>query len=86
MDVYQETYELIEAKINKEEGKNKKSVQEPELDMYADDFDVKEKEKLKGFYKKIYYFIFFIKILFQMNLLQVLKKTNPSPKALKVRN
>lgn len=58
MDVYQETYELIEAKINKEESKNKKTVQEPELDMYSDDFDVKEKEKLKGFYKLFYYFFF----------------------------
>lgn len=60
MDVYQETFEFIEAKINKEESKNKKSVQEPELDMYADDFDTKEKEKLKGFFI-MYCFISFYK-------------------------
>lgn len=48
MDVYQETYEQIQAKINRKEKKEKSIVKEPELDMYADDFDVKEKEKLKG--------------------------------------
>lgn len=47
MDVYQETYEQIQAKIEMRENKNKKTVKEPELDMYADDFDVREKEKLK---------------------------------------
>ncbi|XP_066249313.1 CD2 antigen cytoplasmic tail-binding protein 2 homolog [Euwallacea similis] len=47
MDVYQETYELIEAKIGGKEKKNKKVASEPELDMYADDFGTKEKEKLK---------------------------------------
>lgn len=47
MDVYQETYEQIQAKILSKEKKNKTVVKEPELDMYADDFDVKEKEKLQ---------------------------------------
>lgn len=50
MDVYQETYEQIQAKINRKDKKEKSIVKEPELDMYADDFDVKEKEKLKGNY------------------------------------
>ena len=41
MDIYDETYEQIQKKINE--------VKEPnvELDMYADDFDSKEKNKLK---------------------------------------
>ncbi|XP_030751712.1 CD2 antigen cytoplasmic tail-binding protein 2 homolog [Sitophilus oryzae] len=47
MDIYQETYEQITSKIKVKDGKSKDMVQEPELDMYADDFDVKEKEKLK---------------------------------------
>ncbi|XP_019758526.1 CD2 antigen cytoplasmic tail-binding protein 2 homolog [Dendroctonus ponderosae] len=45
MDVYQETYELIQAKLKNSKGK-KSANAEPELDMYADDFEVKEKEKL----------------------------------------
>ncbi|VEN50014.1 unnamed protein product [Callosobruchus maculatus] len=45
MDIYQETYEQIKAKIDKTEMKNKSVAKEAELDMYADDFDIKEKEK-----------------------------------------
>ncbi|XP_019871179.2 CD2 antigen cytoplasmic tail-binding protein 2 homolog [Aethina tumida] len=44
MDVYQETFEQIQAKINMHERKGK--AKEPELDMYADDFDTKEQEKM----------------------------------------
>ncbi|KAK4871524.1 hypothetical protein RN001_015648 [Aquatica leii] len=48
MDIYQETYESINLKIeNYEKKKCKASVKEAELDMYADDFDTKEKSKLK---------------------------------------
>lgn len=47
MDVYQETYELIQSKLKNSKGK-KPANAEPELDMYADDFEVKEKEKLDG--------------------------------------
>nr|XP_022908425.1 CD2 antigen cytoplasmic tail-binding protein 2 homolog [Onthophagus taurus] len=46
MDVYQETYEFISGKIQKYEKKNKSKKNEPELDMYSDNFDDKEKEKL----------------------------------------
>ncbi|XP_050299088.1 CD2 antigen cytoplasmic tail-binding protein 2 homolog isoform X2 [Anthonomus grandis grandis] len=46
MDVYQETYEQIQAKIENK-SKGKKTVREPELDMYSDDFESKEQEKLK---------------------------------------
>ncbi|XP_076275963.1 CD2 antigen cytoplasmic tail-binding protein 2 homolog holn1 [Rhynchophorus ferrugineus] len=46
MDIYQETYEQIEGNIKNKESKGKKIV-EPELDMYADDFDTKEKQKLQ---------------------------------------
>ncbi|KAG5892646.1 hypothetical protein JTB14_025441 [Gonioctena quinquepunctata] len=45
MDIYQETYEQIKEKIEKDERKKSKN-KEPELDMYADDFDVKEKVKI----------------------------------------
>lgn len=44
MDIYQETFEQISCKIQNNE---KISLdKEPELDMYADDFDQKEKEKI----------------------------------------
>ncbi|KAK9507392.1 hypothetical protein O3M35_007257 [Rhynocoris fuscipes] len=43
MDIYQETYEYIFDKVNASSSKSKA---EPELDMYADDFDEKEKERL----------------------------------------
>lgn len=42
MDIYDETYEMIQKKVN-----DSKPVPEDELDMYADDFDSKEKSKLK---------------------------------------
>lgn len=41
MDIYQETYEKINAFVEK---KNKK--EDADLDMYADDFDQKEKQTL----------------------------------------
>ncbi|CAH1973021.1 unnamed protein product [Acanthoscelides obtectus] len=47
MDIYQETYEQIKAKVDRSEMKNKSVAKEAELDMYADDFDVKEKEREK---------------------------------------
>lgn len=45
MDIYQENYEQIKKKIN---VADKRSVtkMDTELDMYADDFDTKEKEKI----------------------------------------
>lgn len=46
MDVYQETYDMIESIINKKSGQSSKnSGKSEELDMYADDFDEKEKTK-----------------------------------------
>ncbi|XP_047020485.1 CD2 antigen cytoplasmic tail-binding protein 2 homolog [Helicoverpa zea] len=42
MDIYQETYEKIEAVIAKHENKK----EDTDLDMYADDFDQKEKSVL----------------------------------------
>lgn len=62
MDIYQETYEQIETNIKKKEMKGKNYLKEPELDMYADDFDKKEKEKLQGNWKyilraSIYYYL-----------------------------
>ncbi|XP_047506913.1 CD2 antigen cytoplasmic tail-binding protein 2 homolog [Pieris napi] len=42
MDIYQETYEKITNTISKSDKKN----QDAELDMYADDFDQKEKQTL----------------------------------------
>lgn len=42
MDIYQETYE----KISKILVKDEKKIQDAELDMYADDFDQKEKQNL----------------------------------------
>ncbi|XP_072385022.1 CD2 antigen cytoplasmic tail-binding protein 2 homolog [Diabrotica undecimpunctata] len=46
MDVYQETYEHIKSKVDASENKKQKVVKEAELDMYADDFDEKEKAKI----------------------------------------
>ncbi|KAK1133639.1 hypothetical protein K0M31_011434 [Melipona bicolor] len=48
MDIYQESYEQIKTKIQLGEKHAHPSKQEAELDMYADDFDVKEKAKLNG--------------------------------------
>ncbi|XP_058464225.1 CD2 antigen cytoplasmic tail-binding protein 2 homolog [Malaya genurostris] len=42
MDIYDETYEMIQKKV-----KDSKGQPDEELDMYADDFDNKEKVKLK---------------------------------------
>lgn len=42
MDIYQETYEYIFDKVNASTSKRN----EPDLDMYADDFGEKEKERL----------------------------------------
>jgi len=49
MDVYQETYEAISRKIENhgKKLKSKTGIKEPELDMYADDFGTKEKQKLE---------------------------------------
>lgn len=51
MDIYEETYETIEQKIKSMQVKtakaNPKAVQADELDMYADDFDTKEKVRLQ---------------------------------------
>ncbi|XP_034188512.1 CD2 antigen cytoplasmic tail-binding protein 2 homolog holn1 [Osmia lignaria lignaria] len=46
MDIYQESYEQIRKKVEMGEKHAHPSKQEAELDMYADDFDVKEKAKL----------------------------------------
>ncbi|XP_012524418.1 CD2 antigen cytoplasmic tail-binding protein 2 homolog [Monomorium pharaonis] len=46
MDIYQESYELIKKKIEQADKHAHPSKQEAELDMYADDFDEKEKTKL----------------------------------------
>lgn len=46
MDIYQESYEQIKKKIGAGEKHAHPSKQEAELDMYADDFDEKEKAKL----------------------------------------
>ncbi|XP_066593547.1 CD2 antigen cytoplasmic tail-binding protein 2 homolog [Prorops nasuta] len=45
MDIYQETYEQIKRKVERGEKSSHPLKQEAELDMYADDFDVKEKSK-----------------------------------------
>lgn len=42
MDIYQETYEKINNILNKHKSKN----EDADLDMYADDFDQKEKQNL----------------------------------------
>lgn len=44
MDIYQETYEKISSLLNKDKKKN----DDANLDMYADDFDQKEKQNLEG--------------------------------------
>lgn len=46
MDIYQETFEQITAKVKNSKKKKQVFQKEPELDMYGDDFDVKEKEKI----------------------------------------
>ncbi|XP_014478802.1 PREDICTED: CD2 antigen cytoplasmic tail-binding protein 2 homolog [Dinoponera quadriceps] len=46
MDIYQETYEQITKKVEQANKHAPPSKQEAELDMYADDFDEKEKAKL----------------------------------------
>ncbi|XP_015118095.1 CD2 antigen cytoplasmic tail-binding protein 2 homolog [Diachasma alloeum] len=46
MDIYQEAHDEIKEKIDKSAKQSHPSKQEAELDMYADDFDTKEKEKL----------------------------------------
>ncbi|XP_018317886.1 CD2 antigen cytoplasmic tail-binding protein 2 homolog isoform X2 [Mycetomoellerius zeteki] len=46
MDIYQESYEQIKKKIEQADKHAHPSKQEAELDMYADDFDEKEKAKL----------------------------------------
>ncbi|XP_003491524.1 CD2 antigen cytoplasmic tail-binding protein 2 homolog [Bombus vosnesenskii] len=46
MDIYQESYEQIKKKVELGDKHAHPSKQEAELDMYADDFDVKEKAKL----------------------------------------
>lgn len=46
MDIYQESYEQIKKKIDNGNKHANPSKQEAELDMYADDFDEKEKAKL----------------------------------------
>lgn len=48
MDIYQESYEQIKKKVEQGEKHVHPSKQEAELDMYSDDFDVKEKAKLDG--------------------------------------
>lgn len=53
MDIYEETYEQIQTKYSAKTKLDKKSVDDPtstndELDMYADNFDDKEKKKLVG--------------------------------------
>ncbi|XP_026478067.1 CD2 antigen cytoplasmic tail-binding protein 2 homolog [Ctenocephalides felis] len=46
MDIYQQTYEQIQQQIGKEQ--NKRPTASTELDMYADDFDEKEKAKMSS--------------------------------------
>ncbi|XP_065201156.1 CD2 antigen cytoplasmic tail-binding protein 2 homolog [Planococcus citri] len=46
MNIYQETYEQISKKINDQEKKMSKKSFAADLDMYADDFDEKEKAEL----------------------------------------
>ncbi|XP_046745302.1 CD2 antigen cytoplasmic tail-binding protein 2 homolog [Diprion similis] len=46
MDIYEESYEQIKKKIEMSGKQSHPSKQEAELDMYSDDFDVKEKAKL----------------------------------------
>lgn len=44
MDIYQETYEKIQDIISKDRSQK----EDPQLDMYADDFDEKEKKCING--------------------------------------
>ncbi|XP_067015388.1 CD2 antigen cytoplasmic tail-binding protein 2 homolog isoform X2 [Anabrus simplex] len=48
MDIYQETYEQIDSLVKSSEAKGKAPVKtyEDALDMYADDFDEKERERI----------------------------------------
>ncbi|KAK2577448.1 hypothetical protein KPH14_003553 [Odynerus spinipes] len=46
MDIYQESYEHIKKKVENRGKHSHPSKKEADLDMYADDFDVKEKAKL----------------------------------------
>ncbi|KZC11937.1 PREDICTED: CD2 antigen cytoplasmic tail-binding protein 2 homolog [Dufourea novaeangliae] len=46
MDIYQESYDQIKKKVGMSVKHSHPSKQEAELDMYADDFDEKEKAKL----------------------------------------
>lgn len=46
MDIYQESYEQIEKKINLAEKHSHPSKVEAELDMFSDDFESKEKDKI----------------------------------------
>ncbi|XP_035892813.1 CD2 antigen cytoplasmic tail-binding protein 2 homolog [Anopheles stephensi] len=50
MDVYEETFEVIQKKVSDAEKKKAAATTDPgdELDMYADDFDSREKSKLGG--------------------------------------
>uniref|UniRef100_A0A2M4BRI3 Putative cd2 antigen cytoplasmic tail-binding protein 2 n=1 Tax=Anopheles marajoara TaxID=58244 RepID=A0A2M4BRI3_9DIPT len=49
MDVYEETFEMIQRKVTDAQRKaDAKSAPADELDMYADDFDTREKNKLDG--------------------------------------
>lgn len=45
MNIYQETYEQIKAKVEDKGNKKASGVAETELDMYSDDFEIKEKKK-----------------------------------------
>uniref|UniRef100_A0A182JJK7 Uncharacterized protein n=1 Tax=Anopheles atroparvus TaxID=41427 RepID=A0A182JJK7_ANOAO len=49
MDVYEETFEMIQKKVadgERKQGRSGGAAEEEELDMYADDFDSREKSKL----------------------------------------
>lgn len=46
MDIYQESYEQIKKKVEDRGKHSHPSKKEADLDMYADDFDIKEKAKL----------------------------------------
>lgn len=46
MDIYQESYEQIEKKIALADKRSHPSKVEAELDMFSDDFDSKEKNKI----------------------------------------
>lgn len=46
MDIYQETFEQIELKLQQGRATSKPAPVKDDLDMYADDFDEKEKKQL----------------------------------------